>query len=99
MPLVSSRELKTQGMSLMVNAFTGSSPIIQRHDNYNEIILTDEQVQRGQQIFKDMLESKPGEVRLVGMDKVVNPVIIKKYIGWIIGIPAALVIIGGLLKR
>ena len=99
MALISSRELKTQGLSLLVSAFTGSSPTIRRGDSFNEIVLTDDQVKRGQVIFKNMLEAKPTDVRLVGMNKVVNPVVLKKYIGWMIGIPAALIIIGGILKR
>lgn len=89
------RETKTLALSLLIQHYTGSKPIIERHDDYNEIILTPEQIK----IMQDSLSQKhdPGNVRL-DWKPVIVPWMIKNYGIAVVASILVLVLLGRLTK-
>ena len=97
--LFSGRELKAQAVAGLLTAFTGEYPKLKREDNFISIKLSEKQILKGQNLLKQMLGAEPGEIRIEGINDIMTPVFIRKYIGWVIGIPAALILLGGLIKK
>jgi len=93
------REAKTQGINLMVNAFTGEYPEINRETDYTEITLNENQIQHAQNQFLEMLESAPGEVRIKNSSEIFIPVITKKYWPYALGVFALGGLLGVMLKK
>jgi len=93
------REAKVQGLNLGLKAITGEFSAINRHDEYTEMVLSEQQVAHGQKFFLDLLESEPGPVRFANTGDVFLPVLMKKYWPWGAGALIVGAILGGLLKR
>ena len=93
------REAKTQGYSLVLYGISGEYPKTVRHEDHNELILSDLQILAGQKLFLDSLESDPGNVRITNVSKIFFPVLIKKY--WPYAAATLLLggVMGALLKR
>ena len=97
--LFTKREAVTQAYAGLVLAATGSYPKVKRGDEYTTIKLSEKQIIKGQELLKKLLGREPGDVRIEGINDIMTPVFMKKYLGWIIGVPVALIVLGGILKR
>jgi len=97
--LFTMREVKAQAVAGLLTAFTGEYPSIKRSDEFVNIKLSNKQIEKGQTLLRKLLGREPGEIRIQGLNDIMTPVFVKKYMGWIIGVPLALVVLGGIIKK
>ena len=86
----SERALKTTVLAAAIKAYTGSNPVIEKHDDFTEISFTPEQVATLQQTLTDWHEQKPGTVRM-NTGPVLLPYYLKRYWLWILECPCTVV--------
>ena len=92
------RELKTQGIALLIYGITGEYPEIEKYDTYNEIKLSSEQVEQAQGYLLKTMSAEPGEIR-IDAGQIINPVLFKKYWPFILGVPAGMLLLGVMLRK
>jgi hypothetical protein len=97
--LFTTRELKAQAIAGLISLYTGEYPRVTREDTFTKIKLSDKQILKGQELFDSWMGKKPGDIQIEGINDVMTPVFAKKYLWWLIGIPAAFVVLGGVMKR
>ena len=91
------REMKTQALATLIDYYTGSRPVIDRYEGYNDILLTKEQAKLLQGKIDDLASSAPGDVRF-NVKPVIIPYVIKKYGVYALGVMAAGFILGRMSK-
>lgn len=96
MPL--GREAETQAWGLFIFALTGDYPQIIRHDDRNQVIMNQDQLIKLQNYFSKWLEAKPSHVQ-VNLSDVISPVLLKKFMPWLVATPIVLLALGGILGR
>lgn len=98
MSLFEDKNLKTNAISVFLAFVTGENPIIEKHPEFNEILLTENQIKILREKLTDFLERAPGNVRM-NLNPVFIPVVIKKYWPWVVGISAGVLALGFILKK
>jgi len=89
---LSSRNLKTQAIALLIFSLTKTYSRIINYAGYDEIILNEKQILASRKYLNDVMNSKPGEVRIVGTGSIILPEVLKKYWPYAVG-----TLIGGYL--
>jgi hypothetical protein len=92
------RNLKTEGIALLVQYYTGERPIVKYHDDYNEISFTPAQATQLRSIIEKWESAEPGEIR-VNVRPVLLPWVIKRYGLIAAGLFAGGALLGYLTKR
>lgn len=77
--IFSTKELKTNGIALLIYSLTKTFPRVIKYSDYNEIVLNEKQIAASRQYLSELINSEPGPVRIVGTAQVILPEIIKKY--------------------
>jgi len=93
-----SRSMKREALRAVIYAYTGTDPIINKYDNYDEIDFTPEQKRILQNQLTKWQTSEPGAVR-VKTGGILLPWSLKNYWKYIAGILGAGVLIGVMVKR
>jgi hypothetical protein len=82
-----SRELKTGAIAAVLEAVTGSAPVITRFPEYNKISFSPEQAKALQAYIERQLAAAPSDVR-IDLKAVAFPIVLKRAIPYMIGAAA-----------
>jgi len=99
MPNPLTKETKTLALYALIVQYTGEAPTIKRYDTYNQILLTQSQNKKLENVLDNWWSKDPSDVR-INVAPIILPVIIKKYWGWAAGVFGLGTLIGiGIARR